>query len=99
MIIFTFGVFCTVFFILLTRKGKNVLVTVAFGKIVKDYGDIGSSTLRGFMTQTLHLYKCINDKENFFVLEIRVFNNIQYAKISLETVQNFIKVVSSENQN
>ena len=92
-------IFCIVLFVFLTKKGKNVSVALGFGKIVKDYGDIGSSNLTGFMTQTLHLYECNNGRENFFVLEIRMLLRIQYVKISLETAQNFIKAVSSESQN
>jgi hypothetical protein len=81
-----------------TREGKSMFVKVGFGKIIKDCGDIGSSKIWG-MPQTLHLYECFDSKENFFVLEVRTLGNIHYSKISKESAQNFINLVSSSYQN
>lgn len=74
-----------------------MFVRAGFGKIIKDYGDLGSSRVRALMTQTLHLYECSNGKEDFFVLETRMLGNIQYTKISHKTAQNLIKAISSKS--
>ena len=95
--IFVVAFFGIVLFVLFTRKGRSAFVGAGFGTIIKDHGDLGSSTVRGVMKQTVHLYECTNGKENFFVLEVRMLAKVEYVQISKETAQNFINAVSAAN--
>lgn len=92
IIILFFG---TLLLMLFSRKGRNIFVSFMFGKTIKDYGDMGSSKLYGLYIQTVHLYECSNKNENFFILESRMFMNVQYTKISSETARNLINAMSS----
>lgn len=87
--------FGAILYMLFSRKGKDIFVRLSFGKIIKDYGDMGSSTISSFFTQTIHLYECSNSNGNFFVIETRMFLNVQYTKISPETAKNLINAISS----
>jgi hypothetical protein len=87
--------FFSVMYLLFSRKGKDIFVRMTFGKIIKDYGDMGSSTIYNFFTQTIHLYECSKDNIRFFVIETRMFMNVQYTKISPETAKNLINAISS----
>lgn len=87
--------FGAILYMLFSRKGKGIFVRITLGKIVKDYGDMGSSTISSFFTQTIHLYECSNNNGNFFVIETRMFLNVQYIKISPETAKSLITAMSS----
>ncbi len=87
-----------ILFIIFTRKGRRGFLQRTLGKIIKDYGDIDSSKINGLMNQTLHLYKCSKDGEEFFALEVRnsavLAFNVSYIKISPEAAREMVKILA-----
>jgi hypothetical protein len=68
-----FGVIVAlIIFSIFTRRGRNFSVSVTFGNIIKDYGDIGNATkINGFIKQSVRLLQCDKKGEKFYLLETR----------------------------
>lgn len=87
-----------ILFTILSKKGRKGTVHLIYGEIIQDYGDIDSIRIKKLITQTLHLYKCSNQGESFFILEIRnsaiLSYYISHIKITTETAEKMVKVFS-----
>jgi hypothetical protein len=92
--------------LIVTKKGRNVLIQTEYGKIIADFGEIGG----GFVgkkpfygwEETYRLVKCLNNGEEFFVLECvrktfasRSGNSI---KITYEMAKKIAEIVSSQTE-
>ena len=96
--VFVGVVFIIVLSVLFTKKGTNTFVDVAFGgNVIKDWGDIGTTNVRG-ISQTVRLLQCNKDGEIFFVLAISVMASKQFIKISEQMADNLISMLSSAKQ-
>lgn len=92
-----------IFFVLvvlgvLTKQGHNIYVRSFYGKIVKDYGDIGGATkVNSLMGQSVRLLQCNRKGEMFYVLETRftalLSYNVQYTKINQDLAQRLVDAI------
>ncbi len=98
LFVFVGVVFIIVLSVLFTKKGRNAFVDVGFGgNIVKDYGDIGTTNVRG-VSQTISLLQSSKDGETFFILVTSMMASKQFIKISQQMADNLISMLSSAKQ-
>jgi hypothetical protein len=85
-----------------TKRGRNLSVQMTFGRIEKDYGNIGQATkVNGLIKQSLRLLQCSKNGEMFYVLETRGSSflsfNIFYTKITLEAAEKIIAIIKQDS--
>jgi hypothetical protein len=89
------GVFVLLIMLPTNRKVRNAFIWICFGRIQKDYGDLGEASVGG-IKQGVRLLKCNRGGDSCFVIESSFISRIQYVKLSEASAKNLVQILSRE---